>query len=103
MKAHNDTVIHKQILPTDKRFFSLPMSPPITIIDVQEQNGNFTMWYSRPADEKFVRAEYFRWIQTGEDFPNKYKECVKTIQLTNGLVFHLFKYTSKFQWDLEQE
>ena len=61
------------------------------IFDVDFQNASIVMWYSSCAIQGYVgeAPRKFVWVFTGDEVSN-IATYIKTLQLTNGLVVHLF-------------
>lgn len=75
--------------------FNINMPKDSEVIDVQMQDSQFGqgifIWAVVDTSKKVVPF-IFEWIPTGGNIPEYEVQYLKTLQLQNGLVFHLFNH-----------
>lgn len=74
--AHTD--VHIKHLPCD-----------CTILSVQEQNGALVMWAEVDPDSEYIRMNIYI-VGTGNPMPEGANTYIGTVQMSNGLVWHVF-------------
>lgn len=60
-----------------------------SILTVQEQSGSLVMWAVIDDDDMPQEVSFFIY-PTGEALPDQHGSYVTTVQLANGMVFHVF-------------
>ncbi len=84
------TIVHKHTIDHGDHIINLPSSASVFAVGVQ--NEKIVMWELHEVDDKLSQLRTFRVVMTGEQFEvNTSLGIIGTVQLKNGLVFHIFE------------